>query len=143
MLEAPSRHTSHFPLCLINAALRRSSISNISPNISPAENSQRAICDPALTSSLISCVLWPREAAQTRAETLPTTLTSWCPPPRSTRAASCPFTREPADPLTPTGAQDDVGTETQRIMGSEVREERHQGCVVRSLVLSFGLLPPH
>lgn len=52
------------------------------------------------------------------------------------------FTREPADPLAPTGgAQYHVGTEAQRIMGNEVREDRHlRGCVVRSLVLSFGLL---
>ncbi|TNM99911.1 hypothetical protein fugu_012944 [Takifugu bimaculatus] len=49
---------------------------------------------------------------------------------RSNRPTSGTFTREPADPLTLTGEAQYVGTETQRIMGNQVREERHlKGCV--------------
>ncbi|GLD56143.1 uncharacterized protein AKAME5_000853000 [Lates japonicus] len=55
---------------------------------------------------------------------------------RSDRTTLCPsgstFTREDADPLTPAREpQCNVGTETQRIMGKEVKEEQNRlkGCV--------------
>lgn len=63
---------------------------------------------------------------------------------RSDRTALSPpgstFTREDADPLTPAGEpQCNVGTETQRIMGKEVKEEqnRMKGCVVSNFGISF------
>nr|XP_019944405.1 PREDICTED: spectrin alpha chain, non-erythrocytic 1-like [Paralichthys olivaceus] len=50
------------------------------------------------------------------------------------------FTREDADPLTPAcEPQGNVGTETQRIMGKEVKEEQNRlkGCVVSNQQLVF------
>lgn len=67
-----------------------------------------------------------------------------CSPCRSDRTTLPPtgsaFTREDADPLTPAREpQCNVGTETQRIMGKEVKEEQNRlkGCVVSSFGISF------
>lgn len=63
---------------------------------------------------------------------------------RSDRNALSPigstFTREDADPLTlAKGPQCNVGTEPQRIMGKEVKEEQNRlkGCVVSSYGIPF------
>lgn len=67
-----------------------------------------------------------------------------CSPCRSDRPTLSPtgstFTREDADPLTPAREpQCNVGTETQRIMGKEVKEEQNRlkGCVVSCLCIWF------
>lgn len=97
---------------------------------------------------LISCVLWPFKATQTRAEE-PQRCSNFplCPPHRSDRAALSPtssaFTRETADPLTQAPEpQFKAGTETQRIMGKEVREERRlESCAVSSFGIFVWLRP--
>lgn len=118
---------------------------------SQAENlsHQQAISDPDITSFFLSSVFYShfKQHKHWQKKIQHHSNFPLCPPCRSDRTMFSPtsstFTREIADPLTPAQQpQCSVGTETQRIMGKEVKEEQNRlkGCVVSSYGIFILLL---